>query len=416
MATTTPITPRDPLAERRLGHRVPAPRRTRTAEAPPAGALRLAMVAPPWFELPPQGYGGIEAVVAGLVDRLVDRGHHVTLIGAGRHRTRAQRFAAVFPEPPSSLLGNPMPEVQAAAEAARVLDELDVDLVHDHSLAGPLLARGRSLPTLTTMHGPVTGPNGDYYARLGRTIDIVAISDAQRRLNPDLNWVGTVHNAVDVASFPFVERKDEYVLWLGRFSPDKGAHLAIDAARAIGRHIVLAAKLNEPEERRYFEEAVAPRLGPDAEYVGEADSELKRELFGRAAALAFPIQWEEPFGMVMIEALACGTPVAAIGRGSVPEVIDSGRTGVVVDRIDEFPAALERATALDPVDCRREAETRFDLPVMAAGYERIYRMLAEGTRGLRELDTGPGAGRRHDGRGRALAVDDGPEPRGTGLG
>ena len=387
--TITQLAYREPIAELRVnqhGHGVKT-EHSKAADAPPSNPLRLAMIAPPWFELPPERYGGIEAVVASLVDQLVQRGHHVTLIGAGRHRTRAQQFAAVFEEPPSALLGNPMPEVQAAAEAARVLENMDVDLVHDHSLAGPLLARGRNVPTLTTLHGPATGPNGDYFARLGSTVGVVAISNAQRRLNPDLNWVGTVYNAVDVASFPFVEHKDDYVLWMGRFSPDTGAHLAIDAARTVGRRIVLAAKLYEPEERSYFDQVITPRLGPDVEYLGEADGDLKRELFSRAAVLAFPIQWEEPFGMVMIEALACGTPVAAIGRGSVPEVIDHGRTGIIVDRIDQFPDALERATTLDPAACRREAEDRFDLPVMAAGYERIYQILDEGSRSLHELDT-----------------------------
>jgi glycosyltransferase involved in cell wall biosynthesis len=184
-----------------------------------------------------------------------------------------------------------------------------------------------------------------------------------------------------------VTDKDDYVLWIGRFNPDKGVHLAIDAARAIGRRIVLAGKLNEPEEHAYFEEAVRPRLGPGVEYVGEADAVLKRELFGRAAVLAFPIQWEEPFGMVMAEAMACGTPVAAIGRGSVPEVVADGVSGVIAPDADAFPAALEAAMALDPMACRRHAREHFDLSVMAAGYERLFRVLAEGTRGLRELPT-----------------------------
>ena len=350
-------------------------------------SLRIAMVAPPWFELPPVGYGGTEAVVAGLVDALVDRGHHVTLVASGRHRTRAQRFVQAFEEPPSALLGSPMPEVQHAALAAEALADLDVDLVHDHSLAGPLLARSHTAPTVVTLHGPATGPNGAYFERLGRSVDVVAISAAQQRLNPRLNWVGVVHNAIDVASFPFVEEKDDYVLWIGRFSPDKGPALAIEAARRVGRRIVLAGKLNEPEEQAYFDEAVRPLLGPDAEYVGEADAALKRELFGRAAALAFPIQWEEPFGMVMAEAMACGTPVAAIGRGSVPEVVSDGVSGVIAHGVEDFPAALERATGLTPADCRRVAEERFDLPVMAAGYERVFRVLAEGSRGLRDLPT-----------------------------
>src|SRR5690554_2378431 len=210
--------------------------------------LRVAMVAPPWFEVPPRGYGGTEAVVAHLVDGLVRRGHHVTLIGAGRHGTRAQEFVSVFDDPPTSHLGNPMPEVIQAATAAELLAGADVDVVHDHTLAGPLLARGRTAPTVVTMHGPVAGWSGEYHRRLGDTIDLVAISESQRRLAPDLPWVATVHNAIDVRTFPFREHKDDYVLWIGRFNPDKGVHLAIDTARAAGRRIVLAGKLNEAPE------------------------------------------------------------------------------------------------------------------------------------------------------------------------
>lgn len=353
-----------------VGTRVPA---TEPEGQEPSRPLRIAMVAPPWFELPPRGYGGTEAVVATLVDQLVARGHHLTLIGAGRHRTAAQRFVPVFDEPPTAELGNPMPEVIHAAAADVVLRTLDVDLVHDHSLAGPLLARGRDLPTLITMHGPVEGRAGEYYERLGRAVDLIAISQSQRRLNPALNWVDTVHNAIDVGSFPYREVKDDYVLWIGRFTADKGPHVAIDAARAAGRRIVLAGKLNEPAEREFFTAEVEPRLGPDTEYVGEADAALKRELFAGARSLVFPIQWDEPFGMVMIEAMASGTPVVATRRGSVPEVVAHGRTGIVVDRVEEITEAIHRAEELDPAESRRHAEERFDLPVMAAGYERAYR-------------------------------------------
>ncbi|HET7173798.1 MAG TPA: glycosyltransferase [Nocardioidaceae bacterium] len=178
------------------------------------------MIAPPWFELPPTGYGGIESVVADLVDTLTVAGHEVVLIGAGRHRTRAARFVAVFEQPPSERLGAPVPEVLHAARAAAALPHLRVDVVHDHSLAGPLLAVGRPRPTLVTMHGPVDSELGDYYAALGDSVGMVAISDAQRRLRPELNWIGTVHNAIDVASFPFRSRKEDFVLWLGRFHPD----------------------------------------------------------------------------------------------------------------------------------------------------------------------------------------------------
>lgn len=341
-------------------------------------ALRIGMVAPPWFELPPRGYGGTEAVVATLVDQLVLRGHEVTLIGAGDRHTNASRYVQVYRQPPSHLLGkSPMPEVIAAAEAGRALAELDLDIVHDHSLAGPLLARNRSIPTVTTVHGPASGENGDYFDRLGHTVGLISISHAQRRPAQQLNWIGNVYNGIDVTSFTYQARKDDFLLWMGRFSPDKGAHLAIDAARRAGRKIVLAGKLNEAPEQAYFDEYIRPRLGADVDYVGEADAELKRELFARAACLVFPIQWEEPFGMVMAEAMASGTPVVATRRGSVPEVVVDGRTGLIVDDLDDLVTAIGRASDIDPAACREHAEHHFDLPVMAAGYEQVYRSVVQ---------------------------------------
>src|SRR5579875_3785670 len=259
--------------------------------------MRIAMVAPPWFHVPPEAYGGIEQMVADLVDGLVARGHEVVLVGAGRPGTKAQRFVPVYAEPPSARLGQPLPEVLQAAAAAAVLDGAEVDVVHDHTLAGPLLARGRAVPTVVTAHGPVTGEPGDYLARLGGTVDVVAISEAQRRLRPELNWLATVHNGIDVASYPMGGGDGGYLLFLGRFNPEKGAHLAIDAARRAGRRLVLAGKLNEPAERHYFNALVRPRLGPDVDYVGEADAATKRELYAGAEALLFPVCWEEPFGL-----------------------------------------------------------------------------------------------------------------------
>lgn len=355
------------------------------------GGLRVAVVAPPWFELPPTGYGGIESIVADLVNELSDAGHEVSLVGAGPHRTRAARFFPVYRIPPSDRLGTPVPEVMQAAGAAAVLDGLDADVVHDHTLAGPLLARGRAVPTVVTMHGPVDRDLGDYYAALGTTMNLVAISQAQRACRPELNWVDVVHNAIDVASFPYQPDKGDYVLWLGRFCPDKAAHLAIDAAGAAGLPILLAGKRSEPAEHAYFEQEIRPRLGPGVTYLGEADATSKRRLLADARALLFPIQWEEPFGMVMIEALACGTPVVALRRGSVPEIIDNDRTGLIVDTPDQLSAALHAASRLDPADCRRAAETRFDLPVMAAGYERVYRtLLAQASASNRSKAAGDG--------------------------
>jgi glycosyltransferase involved in cell wall biosynthesis len=222
------------------------------------------------------------------------------------------------------------------------------------------------------MHGPVAGEPGEYYRQLGDTVDLVAISRAQRRAAPDLSWLGTVHNAVDVESFPFRADKEEMLFFLGRLHPDKGVHLAIDAARSVGLPIVVAGKCSEPLEKEYFRTHIAPRLGRDVTIFGTADAVAKRDLLSRAAALVFPILWDEPFGMVMIEAMACGTPVVALNRGSVPEVVIDGVTGCVRDDPADLPAAIEQAGHLDPADCRRHVEEHFDATAMAAGYERVY--------------------------------------------
>jgi glycosyltransferase involved in cell wall biosynthesis len=340
------------------------------------GAIRVAMVAPPWFGVPPEAYGGIEAVVADLVDGLVARGHQVTLIGAGPDGTAAA-FVRTYAEPPSERLGgDPLPEVIQAAAAARVIEDLDVDVVHDHTLAGPLAAAGRRQPTVATMHGPVDGELGVYFRQLGDSVALVAISEAQRRTAPDLNWVATVPNGIDVGTYPYRESKEDWVLFIGRCSPDKGAHLAIDAARAAGRSIIVAGKANEPEEEEYFEREIRPRLGDDATFVGETDADEKRDLFARAACLLFPIQWEEPFGLVMVEAMACGTPVVALAAGSVPEVVVDGRTGFICSSPDELPAAIDRARRIRPADCREHVRRLFDVATMVDGYERVYRELS----------------------------------------
>jgi glycosyltransferase involved in cell wall biosynthesis len=332
------------------------------------------MIAPPWYELPPDGYGGIEQLVADLARTLIGRGIEVTLIGAGSADTGAT-FLRTLPEAPSERIGEAVPEVLHAALVANLLDGLDADVVHDHCLAGPLAAVSRRARTVVTAHGPVTGEFGDLYAALGDTVELVAISDAQRHLRPELNWVATVHNAINVAGFPFQPEKKDYVLFLGRMSPDKGVHLAIDAARAAGQRLVIAAKCAEQCEQEYFEAEVEPRLGPDVEYLGEADASRKRTLLCQARCLLVPLQWEEPFGLVMVEALACGTPVVALRRGSVPEIIVDGVTGIVSEEPDDLPAAIGEVGRIDPAACREDVERRFDLSVMAKRYELVYDQL-----------------------------------------
>jgi glycosyltransferase involved in cell wall biosynthesis len=338
-----------------------------------ARRLRIAIVAPPYFGVPPVAYGGIEAVVADLVDTLVGRGHEVTLIGAGRHATRAQRFIATYDGESAHRLGELMPELVHAAKVASILDTLNADVIHDHTAAGPLTAMGRVTPTVVTAHGPVAGERGEFYRALGGAVRLIAISDAQRSTAPDLPWAATVHNAIRAETFPFHADKDDYALFLGRFHPEKAPHLAIDAARAARIPIVLAGKCSEPIERAYFGQEIEPRTGPGVSIFGVADATAKRALLAKAACLLFPIVWDEPFGLVVIEAMVCGTPVVALRRGAVPELIVHGQTGIIVDHPADLPDGIAQARQLDPALCRKHVEIGFTVEVMAARYEAIYR-------------------------------------------
>jgi len=340
--------------------------------SPARSPLRIALVAPPWYELPPKGYGGIEAMLFWLVQGLVARGHDVTLIGSGRDHSGA-RFLPTYAEPPTARLGHSLPEVLHALTATEYIDGLDLDVIHDHTLAGPLLLRGSRIPAVVTTHGPIVGELAEYYRMANRYAGLVAISRFQRAKAPHLRWAGTVYNAIPVAEYPFQAEKEGYCLFLGRMSPEKAPDLAIRAARAAGREIVVAAKCNEPAEHEYFEQRVRPLLGPDAHWFGEADSQQKKDLLARAESLVFPIQWDEPFGIVMVEAMACGTPVVALRAGSVPEVVVDGVTGWIRDTPEELPAAIERAGEIDPRACRARVAEQFDVATMVGGYEAIFR-------------------------------------------
>ena len=347
---------------------------SRARSVPP---LRIAVIAPPYFELPPEGYGGIEAVVADLVDGLVARGHDVTVVGAGRGKTTAD-FIGTLEEPASAVVGEVIPEVLHAISAAHVIDELvaggGVDVVHDHTAAGPLLAqRWSRTPMVVTAHGPVRGSWKQYYRHISVDAHLVAISDAQRAFAPDLHWAGTVHNGVVPEAFPYQEAKEDFALWLGRYNADKAPHLAIDAARAAGLPIVLAGKCSEPPEQEFFAAEVEPRLGPDVTVAGAVGFAEKTDLLKRARCLLFPLQWDEPFGMVLIESMVCGTPVVALPRGAVPEVVVDGVTGILCSDLDQLPAALDEVRGLDPAACRRHVEEHFTVEATTRGYEEVYR-------------------------------------------
>lgn len=338
-------------------------------------SLRIAMIGTPFYEIPPAGYGGIEAICAELVDALVAHGHQVTLFSGGSGSGTRATFVSTYPELQTDRLGQAMPELVHAARADRLLRtaERPFDVVHDHSAAGPLMAGARSLPTVVTVHGTADGELGDLYAELGDSVALVAISDFQREQRSDLNWVGTVHNAVDPASFVAEHRPDGPVVWLARFTPDKGPDLAIEACRSAGLPLVLAGKCNEPDEESYLAETIRPMIGEDVDLVLNADRSTTQELLTAARCLIVPIRWHEPFGMVMVEAMASGTPVVALRRGSVPEIVQHGVTGWICDDPEDLPQWLRRCGELDPAACVEHVQRCFSAGVMAEAYEKVYR-------------------------------------------
>ncbi|WP_091350330.1 glycosyltransferase family 4 protein [Micromonospora rhizosphaerae] len=345
------------------------------------------MVVPPWLPVPPAGYGGLEHLVAGLVDALVRQGHAVTLFGAGHDHGTAADFVSTEPDLQYERLGESLPELAHVARIQHLVTAADFDVIHDHTTIGPLVAGRRAVPTVATVHGNPVGEYGDVLSDTDHGVGLVAISHAQRRLNPQLPWVGTVHNAMPLEGIPRKTRPTPGpVLWLARFSPDKGPDVAIRACRAAGLPLIMAGKCNEPAERRYFEQVVEPMLDEDVTLVLNAGRDAALRLLLDARCLIMPVQWDEPFGMVMVEAMATGTPVVALRRGAVPELVRQGVTGLICDSVDELPAALRESTRLDPADCVAHVGEDFSAERMASGYAEVFRrfLTGAGQAGVRE--------------------------------
>jgi glycosyltransferase involved in cell wall biosynthesis len=337
--------------------------------------MRIAILAPPWFAVPPTGYGGIEWVVSLLADGLADAGHDVTLFASGDSRTRA-KLSAVFETAPSELIGRTFWELLHVISCYSRYDEFDV--INDHS-GPPAFAIGGAvpMPVVHTVHGPLTGEPGALYEQISRVapdVGLISISMNQRKPKEELNWIANCPNALDLSVYPCKPHRGEYLLFVGRMSPDKGAHRAVAVAMQTGLPLKIAGKCREPKEQEYFEEFVAPHLGPahGIEYLGEVNHGEKVELLQDARATLFPISWEEPFGLVMIESMACGTPVIATRWGAVPEVIEHGRSGIIVEDYRLMALAIEEADRLDPLECRHYIEERFVPERMVDDYVRAY--------------------------------------------
>lgn len=364
--------------------------------------MRIAQLAPLWETVPPTSYGGTELVIHLLTEELVRQGHEVTLFAAGACITQAvhevshpvplrqlaKQYTYLHPDSKPSLY--PGSAISAYFELQllnRVFQQADrFDVIHNHLGFITLpFARFVDTPVVTTLHGAFKGQTlqevveqqaFEAYAEM----PYVSISDEQRRPSPNLNYMATVYHGLDTSRFaPNLTYDDTgYLAFLGRFCYDKGAHIAIHVAKATGHKLVMAGKVDCDEEQVYFREEIAPHLdGERIRYIGELDHPGKVELLRHAKATLCPVTWPEPFGLVLIESMACGTPVIALRNGSIPEVIEDGKTGFVVDTAEELIAKVHQIGQIDRRVCRHRVETRFSAQRVAQEYLSIYRALAE---------------------------------------
>jgi glycosyltransferase involved in cell wall biosynthesis len=352
--------------------------------------MRIAQLAPTYERVPPRTYGGTELVVHLLTEELVRRGHDVTLFATGDSMTSAT-LRSVTPEP--VRYGDRTDDglhhaeyLQLANAQACLLEERRgaFDIVHNHAgVEGMVVLETAATPVISTMHNPFvprTQPIWDAYPWFHH-----AVSAASAATFPARGALPPIHHGIDVASFDVAD-PEGYLLFLGRFSPAKGADRAIQAARRTGRRLILAGKIDSVDAD-HARVAIEPWIdGDKIRYVGEVDADAKRALLSGADALLFPIEWDEPFGLVMVEALASGTPVIGFRRASVPEVVEDGRTGFVVDDVDGMADAIARLNEIDRRDCRRAAERRFTVVRMVDDVEAMYRSIL----GRAPVAVGPG--------------------------
>jgi glycosyltransferase involved in cell wall biosynthesis len=354
-----------------------------TSSSRPAGPrpLRIAMLAPPWIAVPPAGYGGVESVVSALTEALVALGHDVTLFCAPGSASAARVETLLDAAHPDEI-ERALYEADHVARAFAAIEPRGgfpaFDVVHDHcGFTALALADRLDTPFVHTLHGPFDPGTSAFYAGHGHKAALVAISTAQvASAPPGVVCHAVIRNPVDVAAWPLREVKDDYLLWVGRINAEKGPHRAIAAARAAGVPLVLAGVI-QPGQEAFFAREIAPHVdGDHVRFVGEIGGATKRELFAGARGLLMPIRWEEPFGMVMIEALACGTPVIAFDEGAAPEVVVEGVTGFVVGDEAEMAAAVHRLPALSPRECRAWVVEHCDAAVVAAAYAEVYASVA----------------------------------------
>jgi glycosyltransferase involved in cell wall biosynthesis len=339
--------------------------------------MRIALVSPLYERVPPLYYGGTERVISYLTEELVAQGHDVTLFASGDSQTSARLFS-VWPK--GLRLGGDCHDPCAAHILAieKVLQQADqFDVIHSHIdyLLYPLVRRLKTTPIVTTLHLRLDHQESSLLYEEFSDVPVVSISNDQRRPLPGANWVGTVYHGLPIDLHSGREKPGKYLAFLGRISPEKRPDLAIELAIKTGVPLKIAAKIDHADQK-YFDRDIKPRLDhPLIEFIGEITEQQKGDFLGNAMALVFQVDWPEPFGLVMIEAMSCGTPVIASRFGSVPEVVDEGQTGFLVNNMDEAVTAVHKSAYFDRRLCRQIFENRFTSRRMAADYVNIYTQL-----------------------------------------
>lgn len=335
--------------------------------------MRIAQIAPIIESVPPKKYGGTERVVSALTEQLVKMGHDVTLFASGDSQTSA-KLISIYPKSLrevkiEDMYGLNYWQLLNIGTAFKMQDQFDI--IHDHNGHSSLpTANIAKTPIVMTLHGAFDARSKKLYEALNSP-HFVAISKAQRKSAPNLNYAGIVYNGLEMNDYPFSETDEGYLLFVGRISFEKGLHHAINVAQYLNLPLIIAAKL-DTSDVIYFEEYIKPRLSDQIKWIGEVDQLQRNELMSKAICLLHPITWKEPFGLTMIEAMACGCPVIAFNKGSIPEIIKNGKTGYIVEDAEEMIDAVANIKSINRAFCREYVLGRFNCENMAKGYEQIY--------------------------------------------
>lgn len=340
--------------------------------------MKIAQIAPLIERVPPTTYGGTERVVSALTEELVKRGHDVTLFASGDSITSAQ-LVSIYPTHlrQAKLDDFRINSIRLMGIGVPYQHQNEFDIIHDHNLPFSIpTANLAKIPVVATLHGPIDPGNKELYENLSNPY-LISISEAQVPKKSTLNHVATIYHGLNMQHYPFSETGGDYLLYVGRIAPKKGLHRAIEVANMLNKKLIIAAKLDEVH-RPYFDKKIKSHLSDQIQWVGEVTEKERNQLMAHALAFVHPACWEEPFGLTMIESMACGTPVVAFNRGSIPELIKNGKNGYIVETNEEMAEAIRNIGKIDRKFCRKFALQHFNVGKMTDEYEMVYQAILQG--------------------------------------